>query len=326
MRKIILVFMFAIFNLIAYSQVIKGTIFDEKTKNTIPYASVYLNGTFVGTTSDRQGNFELNNPKNSTMPLTISAIGYYSTTMTHFTSGDSLSIYLKPKDYELRETTVKSKSLLRRRKKNLAIFRDEFLGTTPNAKKCMILNVIDITFDYNSKGDTLKAYALKPIVVENNALGYTITYYLDKFEFYMNKETVFFIGNIKFSETKTTEGTQMLYDDARKQAYLGSKMHFFRSLWNNDLKEQGFFMTNMVGQNLKMENVVVLDSMNNKYLHYPTRINIWNNDMFTSIYLLKNYVYFDKTGYFDPSGINWIGNMGEGRIADWLPYEYTVGK
>ena len=325
MQKIILVFLFAVFNLIAYAQVIKGIVYDDKTKNTIPYASVYFNGTFVGTTSDSQGNFELNNPKNSTMPLTISAIGYYSTTMI-LRKGESLSIYLKPKDYELKETTVKSKSLLRRRKKNLAMFRDEFLGTTPNAKKCMILNVIDITFDYNSKGDTLKAYALKPIQVENNALGYNITYYLDKFEYYMYKGTVFFIGNIKFSETKTTEGTQELYDEARKQAYLGSKMHFFRSLWNNDLKAQGFFIANMVGENLKMENVVALDSINNKYLHYPSRINIWNSDKFTSIYLLKNYVYFDKTGYFNPSGINWIGDMGKARIADWLPYEYTVGK
>ena len=325
MRKIILVFLFTIFNLIAYSQVIKGTVFDEKTKNTIPYASVYFNGTFVGTTSDRQGYFELNNPKNSTMPLTISAIGYYSTTMI-LRKGESLSIYLKPKEYELSEATVKSKSLLRKRKRYLAIFRDEFLGTTPNAKKCMILNVIDITFDYDSKGDTIKAYALKPIQVENSALGYTITYYLDKFEYYWNKETVFFVGNIKFNETKTTEENQKLYDEARKQAYLGSKMHFFRTLWNNDLKAQGFTLLTPVSKKLKMKDIVVMDSMNNKYLHYPTRFNIWDKKRGTSFYFLKEYVYFDKTGYFDPSGVNWIGGMGEERIADWLPYEYTVGK
>jgi hypothetical protein len=326
MRKIILVILFVVFNLMAYTQVIKGTIFDEKTKSTIPYASVYFNGTFVGTTTDQQGRFVLDIPKQNNMPLTISAIGYFSTTITKFRTNESLTINLKPKEYELKETSVKSKSLVRKRKRYLTKFRNEFLGTTNNALKCTILNEKDITFNYNTTGDTLKAYALKPIIIENRALGYTITYYLDNFEYFWDRRTVFFVGNIKFSEIATSGITQEVYADIRKKTYIGSKMHFFRSLWNNELKAQGFSMETPVREDLNMKDVVAVDSMNNKYLHYPERFIIWNKNAGTSIQFLKNYVYFDNTGYFDPSGLNWLGGMGDGRIADWLPYEYAVGK
>lgn len=42
------------------------------------------------------------------------------------------------------------------------------------------------------------------------------------------------------------------------------------------------------------------------------------------IYLKRKFVYFDKNGYFDPSGIMWSGELARQRIADWLPYEYSV--
>ena len=60
----------------AYSQVIKGTIFDAETKQSIPYAAVFINGTFIGTTSDEEGAFELDITNYTLTPLTIRAIGY----------------------------------------------------------------------------------------------------------------------------------------------------------------------------------------------------------------------------------------------------------
>jgi len=326
MRKYLLVILFSLLNLVAYTQALRGTVSDAKTKNVIPFASVYFNGTFVGTISNQHGYFELDRSNNQSMPLIISAIGYYSVTLTDLSSAEPLLINLKPKEYTLKEAVVKSNSLVKKRKRYLATFKAEFLGTTRNAGKCRILNENDITFDYNSNADTLKAYALKPIQVENGALGYTVTYYLDKFEYYRNPESVFFIGNIKFRENKTTEDSLKLFVENRKQAYLGSKMHFFRSLCKNDLKAQGFIILTPANESLQVKDIVVRDSTNNNYLHYSSRFNIWNKNKGTSVNFLKKYVYFDKTGYFDPSGINWIGSMGDGRIADWLPYEYTIEK
>jgi hypothetical protein len=58
MRKFILLFLFINFYIVAYNQVIKGTILDKKTKSPIYFASVYFNGTFVGTHSDQNGYFD----------------------------------------------------------------------------------------------------------------------------------------------------------------------------------------------------------------------------------------------------------------------------
>ena len=324
MKKYVLIILFCLQNLAAYTQVLKGTVYDAKTKNTIPYASVYFNGTFAGTTSNQQGSFELDRSNNLSMPVTISAIGYYSVTIADVSKESLPRIYLNPKEYALKEAVVKTKSLVRRRKMYLDTFRAEFLGTTRNANSCHIVNENDITFDYNSNIDTLHAYALKPIVVENDALGYIITYYLDKFEYYWKKETVYFYGHIKFSEKKPITKMLQTQLENRRQAYLGSKMHFFRTLQNTDLKAQGYTLLTPDGEQLSAKNIVTRDSANHTYLHSPSRFIIWYKSKSTSFFFLKEYVYFDKIGYFDPSGVNWFGDMGEKRIADWLPYEYTI--
>jgi len=323
MKKLKLVFLFVILCATAFNQVIKGTIFDQKTDSVICFATVYFNGTFVGTSSDLNGKFRLNISKNVSMPLTISAVGYYSVTLTDFSTSEPLVIYLKPKTYDLSEAVISSKSLERKRRRNLILFKEEFLGITDNAQECEILNEKDITFNYDSDDDTVKAFALKPILVENKALGYKITYYLDKFEYYKRKEATFFSGNIIFQEDATTEETQKHLAEMRKNAYLGSRMHFFRALWSNDLKSNGFTVNNSSYQSL-LPKEIVIQPYNNKYLSYIENLYVDYGKSVSYIHFLKKNVYFDKTGYFDPSGINWKGRMAMQRIADWLPYEYSI--
>jgi hypothetical protein len=84
MRRLTLLLIFINLSTSAFNQVIKGTILEEKIKKAICFATVYFNGTFVGTSSDENGHFELNISKNRLMPLTISAIGYYSVTLSDF--------------------------------------------------------------------------------------------------------------------------------------------------------------------------------------------------------------------------------------------------
>ncbi len=323
MKKLSLFILFIILSSTAFNQVIKGTIFEQNTNSFVCFANVYFNGTFVGTTSDANGNFELNISKNQLMPLTISAIGYYSLTLTDFSTSEPLIIYLKPKIYDLGEAVVSSKSLERKRRRNLNLFKEEFLGTTANTKECRILNESDITFNYDSDDDTLKAFAFKPILVENRALGYKVTYYLDKFEYYKRKQATFFCGNIIFQEDVTADTTQKQFDEIRKYTYLGSKMHFFRALWSNDLESNGFTVTNSTRQSF-LSKEIVNQNHANKYLSYTGNLYVDYGKSFSFIEFLKPKVYFDKTGYFDPSGINWKGRMADQRIADWLPYEYSI--
>ena len=226
--------------LVAYNQFIKGTVFDKKTRDKIAGAAVYFNGTFAGTLTDKNGNFRLDMSKNTSMPLSISALGYYSVTLNSYSTTDSIIIQLAPKTFHLDEVVIRDKSLVRERKSNIRIFKEVFLGTTPNAASCKIINENDITFNYKTDKDTLRAFALNPLKIENRALGYNITYFLDNFEYDRKNKTFFFKGNLVFNEEMPTEEThKQSYEQQRINSYKGSKMHFFRELWADNLRDAG---------------------------------------------------------------------------------------
>jgi len=325
MRITILIILFINLYVSAYSQTIKGTIFDKETNTIIDYATIYFNGTFVGTSSDQNGNFELNiSIENRSKPLTISCIGYHSLTLTDFSKTDPLIIHLQPQLYELEDVSIRTKSLKRKRRRYLKLLNDEFIGTTANAFGCKILNESAITFNYHSDDDTVKAYALAPILIENKALGYKITYYLEKFEYYKVTQATFFCGNIIFNEDLSDDETQpQFYKSRRKSAYLGSRMHFFRVLWSGQLKSSGFIIKSPSNKKLKLDTIVFQDEKLNKFLSNTSNFSIKYDTHISIIEFAKEPVYFDESGFFN-QGIKWHGEMALQRIADWLPYEYSI--
>jgi len=323
-KRSIFLFLFINLCLFAYNQVIKGTILDNDTKNAIYSAAVYISGTSVGALSDKNGNFQLNISKYNSLPLTVSAIGYYSVTINDLTGGKPLLIYLNPKVFELNEVVVNAKSNPRKRRENLTIFRNEFLGRSGNVLNCEIINEDDIIFESSSDNNTLRAFASRPILIDNRALGYKITYYLDKFEYEKESKIFSFRGNIFFEEDSTTDKAKLqFFERKRRNAYLGSRMHFFRSLWINDLNENGFTVRNTANEILNY-NRIVFKVNNTKYLSYYSDLSIsyYSKQPTSFIILLKDKVFFDASGYFDASLIIWEGEMSRQRIADLLPYEY----
>ena len=331
MIKFIFILLFLNFNIVAYSQVIKGIVLERKT-NTPVLATIYFNGTFVGTLSDLNGNFELDISKNNSMPLTISSVGYYSITLTDYSKVKPLIVYLTPKVHELKEVVISSTSLARKRKVYLNKFKDVFLGTTDNAGNCEIINENDITFNYDSSKDTLVAFASKPILINNKALGYKISYYLDKFEYYKNLNSFSLIGNIVFNEDLTNRNPdKQIYENRRKDAYLGSRMHFFRALWANELTTAGFIVKNSANKYLSYKDIVVEENCNlpdsiktcKKYLKYRENLQIIYSSSLSDVTLFAPKVRFDKNGNFD-LGLEWGGEMLTKRVGDMLPSEYTI--
>ncbi len=327
MKKIVLLLLSLNTCLVAYNQVIQGTIFDNKTKEVVYPASVYISGTFVGTLSDQNGNFQIDISKYPSMPLTVSAIGYYSVTINNISIKKPLLIYLNPKLYELNEVIINAKAKPRERRENMVIFRNEFLGTTGNSLNCEISNEDDIRFINSPDNDTVKAFAVKPIMINNKALGYGITYYLDKFECCKQSSTFSFKGNIIFSQDMSSDETKKKYFvKKRKNAYLGSRMQFFRALWINDLNEAGFTVRNSANEVLSYDRIVTQADSHTKYLAAQGNLGIcyFTKQPTSFIVFLKNLVFFDANGYFEPDGISWEGEMAKPRIADQLPLEYSA--
>ncbi len=332
MRKILLFFIFISLYIRVDSQTIKGTIINQSTDSVIYMATVYFNGTSVGTYSDKNGHFELDISKFKPMPITISALGYYSITLSAYSPDKLQDVFLTPKVFELKEVVIGpgKKAYDNSRVRNLKIFKNEFLGESVNSYECEIINEDDLIFD--SANGILKAFASKPLIVRNNNLSYTITYYLDKFELNETQKSLIILGNVIFRDDSQSadQSQKQKIDKERKKAFYGSRLHFFRSLWKDDIKAAGFAIKSLGNKELKYDSFVLQsDSIRNgtdlKFLkdsgdliitYYPKYARTW-------IKLLKQKVSFDKFGYFDPSGINWGGKMSGDRIADLLPYDYS---
>jgi len=325
----IVLLIFGAISLASFSQVIHGTVFDQKTHEAIYSATVYFNGTTSGTLTDEKGNFELDVSKNASMPLTVSMLGYNSTTVTAatYSSNNQIIVQLTPKVYELNEFIVTAKPLERARKHNLFLFKNEFLGTSANARDCVILNESDITFNYGSDRDTLKAFAFKPLQIINQKLGYRITYYLDKFEYYKRTKSFVYKGNLIFTEDLAINNPEKEeFERKRKNAFHGSRMHFFRELWFNNLKGTGFVVYNSINDFLDFSNIVVEDERHRKFLQYRSNESLgicyYSKIPTSHILFKKEKILFEKNGYFDESGIIWDGKMADQRIGDQLPYNF----
>jgi hypothetical protein len=118
MRKPILLFLLFNFSTIGQAQVIKGTIQDQQNDSMINSASVYINGTSIGTHSDQYGYFELDISNFGSMPLTISALGYVSSTLSDFPGDRQFVIYLTPKIFELEEVVISSSPSAKAKERN----------------------------------------------------------------------------------------------------------------------------------------------------------------------------------------------------------------
>jgi hypothetical protein len=344
MKNILMVITLLWFLSGAHGQTFKGTVYDRATDSTLCCAIVYISGTSVGTYCDIHGNFTLDLSQNNTMPVTISLLGYYSVTIPEHSSNKMYNIYLSPKTKELNEVVVKAKKG-QHWDDYLRIFKREFLGESGNALQCDILNEKDLRFTYNSDSCILRAYSIKPLLIQNNSLGYSINYYLDKFKFSRKSdenrvltETFVMMGNYIFKDnlSNLSEAEQNIIKERRKSAYLGSRMHFFRLLYQEKLIQTGknHFLLPEDSSNTKgyiisskktndSDSLVIRKDSISSYLKKEDEINVRFRMKSSKIYIQMDSVYFEKNGYFDPVEITFSGDMSKKRIGDLLPFEYS---
>ena len=325
MIKNFLFLIFLFYVLPAHAQ-ITGQVMDQKTNRPIPYVSVYFDGMYKGAISDNDGSFFLPLSGSGKIPVILSAVGYYSASITEYSSEKPLTVYLRPKVYQLKPVSIVYDGMSREEKE--AIFKKEFIGTSENSLACEILNLEDIGLVYNEKTKTLEAFCDKPIRIHNKALGYKITYFLEKFT--KVKEEIYFSGNYFFEEdTLTNASLQRKLERRRKQAYLGSRMHFIRALWSNKLGKEGYKVydkdseveaDNFIAANDSTRHVRIKDRLTVRYVDDEKQI------LFSYLVQEKDSVYIDKNGFYDPQGITWSGVLAKQRIGDCLPFEYQLPK
>lgn len=218
---------------------LKGSVVDEKN-NPIPGTSIYLNNTSVGTRADDRGNFLLIIPHGK-YELIASSIGYETYIQALSSNKDSafLTIRLKLKN-DVLETVVVEPYEKDGWEKWGRFFIENFIGQSEFAENCKIRNREVIKFRHSKKTNLLNAYADEPLVIENKSLGYTIFYQLESFTFDFNKHYLIYTGYPFFQAMKGSGNKLKKWGNNRREAYYGSMMHFMRSLYRNQLIQDGF--------------------------------------------------------------------------------------
>lgn len=221
---------------------LRGKLLSAIDRKPVAAASVYLSNTSTGTVSKEDGSFAISPFPEGRYDLVVSALGYeiYTTTINAAELPTDLQILLKPKVKEMAGVTV-----IPFIKDGWAewgpFFMDNLIGATPNAEDCQLMNKEAVRFRHHQKKNLLEAVTSEPLVIQNKALGYTLTYDMEVFEFRFGPGLCTYLGYPLFTEMQTADAEKReQWKRNRQAAYEGCIMHFMRSVYQNKLAENGF--------------------------------------------------------------------------------------
>lgn len=229
-------------SVVGYSQdwTITGIVTDNLLK-PVPFANVYVNSTYIGTSTNESGKFRLNIPnKFKKVELIASFVGYKPNKIVIERNEDEykdLAIQLEAANLmsEVKVTAKMDKDWKRKWK----IFETGLMGESPFVKDCKILNPEVISLDYDETTKKVIATANEPIIIKNEAFGQKISFQMLNFE---SDGKLTMIAGYKFFESQLSAEEKIATKQKvnKEKAYNDSFRNFLVSLTQNKLKEAGF--------------------------------------------------------------------------------------
>ena|SRR5450631_3302520 len=332
---------------------IHGKVVDEKSGSALSNASVFCQNTTTGTISNNEGGFGLR-LNNGGYDLIISYTGYETQVLRVSNSmkdKDSLLVKMKEENKSLAEVAVTGSALVADGwNKYGQFFLDNFIGTSVNADNCRIENKDAISFYFYKKRNKLKVKAKEEIIIVNQALGYKIHYQLDSFVNDYSTHISSYTGYPLFENLTGTAEQQQQWSKNRYRSYIGSRLHFMRSLYDSTLKDEGFQVETLNASGSEKgtpvdnpydPSIYSLDSgivdiningsirvsytgqvPDKKYLmqnHFPLNAKVQ-----VSALEIPSGFSIEENGYFfEQSEITNMGYWAWKKIAELLPYDYN---
>lgn len=357
MKKIILCSALFILYLHALPQsgyYISGRINDAATKAPMQAASVFAQNTTLGTATAADGNFKLWLPDGG-YDLIITFTGYETVTKRITGADNNITIEMKLKEKSMEEVAIRTSNEVKDGwLKYGDFFIENFIGKTANSAQCSIDNPTALKFYFSKKRNRLKVLAEEPVNIINKSLGYTIKYTLDSFVYDYNSNTSLYAGYALFEEILVDSATN--WHAARMKAYKGSVLHFMRSVFNKQLKEQGFEIQ-LVANNRGQDTILRVkdaygalgyskDDSTQTIDILPTQPDVavlYKNEMPEEAYSNLNpeapkkfqlsvmniniaqqqTISIEQNGfYYDQTDINFTGYWAWEKIAELLPYDF----
>ncbi|WP_460561239.1 carboxypeptidase-like regulatory domain-containing protein [Ferruginibacter profundus] len=339
---------------------ISGKVVDAVTKVPMQGASVFAQNTTQGAVTDGEGNFKIGLP-NGGYDLVITFTGYQTESKrisTADANDKNLVIELKLKEKALEDVVITSSNEVKDGwTKYGDFFLENFIGKTENSKSCTIKNKDDIHFFFSKKRNRLKVTATAPIEIANEALGYNIRYTIDSFTYEYNTQVTLYTGYPLFEEMQSADtARQNIWAANRLKTYKGSILHFMRSLYNRQLKEEGFEIQFLV-KTIDKESAVVLPNVYNAMNYHkedstqtvevlPNQNNVavlYKNEKPEQAYTDANpdepakfqltvlafvpaeSIIIEQNGYYyDQTDITINQYLSWKKMADMLPYDFKT--
>ena len=332
--------------------IISGTVVDAETKLPLLGASVFAQNTTQGAVTKEDGSFRLSLGRGG-YELVVSYTGYASERRNIEANGDqAITFELKKEDKSLSEVVIMaSNEVADGWEKYGQFFLKHFIGTTPLADSCVLLNPEALKFHYYKRSDKIKVLATEPLQIANKALGYNLRYALDSFVYYNKTKLNSYKGNCLYQPMEGDETQQAAWAAAREQVYYGSRLHFLRAYYDSALKAEGFTVDMLSSTDFRKFNrlinpydttyYLVDDTTQDVELWFPKKVSITYNKQAPEAQYLKQMSlpadvkvqisYVDLTdailirqnGYFLDQR-SWInqGYWSWKNLADQLPYDY----
>jgi hypothetical protein len=339
---------------------ISGKVIDAATKAPMQSASVFAQNTTQGAATDAAGNFKIALP-NGGYDLVITYSGYQTETKritTADAADNNMVIELKLKEKALEDVVIRTSNEIKDGwEKYGDFFLENFIGKTANSKLCSIKNKDVLKFYFSKKKNRLKVLASEPIEIVNEALGYNIKYTVDSFTYEYNTQLCLYTGYPLFTEMQTSDtAKQNAWAANRLKTYNGSLLHFMRSLYNKQLKEEGFEIQFLIKTNDKetalpltnfygainyskddsTQTVEILPNQTEVALLYnkqkPEQNYITANpgdpekfQLSVLSFTPKESIIIEQNGYyFNQTDITINQYLGWKKMADMLPYDFKL--
>ncbi len=336
---------------------LQGRVVDAKTGEPLVGAHVFLAGSTLGATTDRDGRYRLAHLPPGRHEIAASMLGYeHQSQRLSLPATDSLDFRLKSTVIALGEVFVAA-TRPEQWRRHLETFEQLFLGTTDNAERCTLLNpeVLDFTDD----DGRLRAEASAPLLIENRALGYRVHYYLKEFE--VVHGVLRYLGIPRFDELEPrNKRERRRWERQRRKTYEGSLQHFLATLFDTgnikDAKKAGFEVS--VAPQFELDPSSTFPVRSGSLLRpaaephsrllafedhlqvvytpdvrlpspsgFPGINNTSLDDYASWITLTDGPAEIDRFGHlFDPYAVTTYGRWSQERIAEILPREYQPSR
>jgi hypothetical protein len=329
----------------------------EKGTTILPGASIFIEGTTMGTQSDATGHYVLKNIPPGRHRLVASMVGYVPKLVLIDFPGKitELNFNLEEDNKTLDEVRVVG-SQDKLWEKQFREFEKGFLGESYNHREVYITNKEVV--DFTESSQSFSAKASQPLQIINKSLGYKVTYFMDNFE--KTNSLTSFKGLASFEKLVPEDAKQeRKWKRNREEAYEGSLKHFLKALGDNRIEEEGFNAFLLKPEYLNnLRRGLFFDRNNERHVAFKTTelIGITSPDGLTTlnwkipmeivynrkrtmrpifmdapypytILIPKGPIQVTSAGdLMNPYSIEMRGEMGKIGMADLLPLDFDISQ